>query len=242
MNQERTVEAVLLPALLNVQGLEAKTVVVFDVLRATTTIIAGLAAGIHRFHAFANLDDAKAAAAITTPRPILIGELHALPAPGVDLGNSPRQWLPVHAGRDVFMATTNGTKAMTAARTASQMFLGALVNATAAAKAAAETGKPVLLLCSGTDGQISEEDTLGAGAVTTYLESHGFVVANDSARIARNLFAVCKENLVKTLYDTQGGRNNIKVHYEADIDFAARLDVFDFAPVVGLPELVIGRG
>ena len=139
------------------------------------------------------------------------------------------------------MATTNGTKAMNAARSAAQMFLGALVNAAAAADAAGKTKRPVLLLCSGTDGQVSMEDTLGVGAVTTFLEGYGYTPSNDSARMARNLFAARKDNLVKTLYDTQGGRNNIKVHYEADIDFCARLDVFDFAPRVELLELVIRR-
>jgi len=115
VNEERKVEALVLPRLLEGRSLEGKTVVVFDVLRATTTIISGLASGIRRFRAFASLDEAKAATVAANPRPILIGELHALPAPGVDLGNSPRQWKPEHAGREVFMATTNGTKAMNAA-------------------------------------------------------------------------------------------------------------------------------
>jgi 2-phosphosulfolactate phosphatase len=242
MADQLPVEVILLPAVLDIRGIESKTVVVFDVLRATSTIISGLAAGVRSFRAFANLDDAKAATAATTPRPILIGELHALPAPGVDLGNSPRQWLPEHAGRDAFMATTNGTKAMNAARNAAGMFLGALLNASAVAKTAGATRRPILLLCSGTDGQICVEDTLGAGAVACALEKQGYTPANDSARLAYTLFRACKENLVATVYDTQGARNNIKVGLNADIDFVARLDVYDFAPVVRLPELVITRG
>src|SRR5580698_7677707 len=152
------VEVVQIPAHLDGRALSGKTVIVFDVLRATTTITSAFAAGVRSIRAFADLADAKAAAASHKPRPILCGEVNALPAPGVDLGNSPGQFTSAHAGREIFMATTNGTKAIQAARSASQMFVAALVNARAAAMAAAATHRPILLLGSGTNHEISMED------------------------------------------------------------------------------------
>jgi 2-phosphosulfolactate phosphatase len=232
------VEVVLIPAHLDGRSLSGKTVIVFDVLRATTTITSAFAAGIRSVRAFADLEEAKSAVAVANPRPILCGELNALPAPGVDLGNSPRQFTPAHAGRDIFMATTNGTKAITAARSASQMFVAALVNAKAAAKAAA-TGRPILLLGSGTNGAISMEDTIGAGAVCEYLQPFGYAAVNDVTKIARRLFLSVADNLPAVLRDSQGGHNNIKVGLEADIDFAARLNVFDIVCVVDTKDLVI---
>jgi len=232
------VEVVLIPAHLDGRSLSGKTMIVFDVLRATTTITSAFAAGIRSVRAFADLEEAKSAAAAANPRPILCGELNALPAPGVDLGNSPRQFTPAHAGRDIFMATTNGTKAITAARSASQMFVAALVNAKAAAKAAA-TGRPILLLGSGTNGAISMEDTIGAGAVCEYLQTFGYAAVNDVTKIARRLFLSTADNLPAVLRDSQGGHNNIKVGLEADIDFAAQLNVFDIVGVVDTKDLVI---
>ena len=233
------VEAVLIPAHLDRSSLSKKTVVVFDVLRATTTITSAFAAGVRSVRAFADLAAAKSAAAAQNPRPILCGEVNALPAPGVDLGNSPGQFTAAHAGRDIFMATTNGTKSIDAARSAAQMFVAALVNARAAAFAAASTRRPILLLGSGTNEQIAMEDAIGAGAVCGLLESFGYTPANDAARIARRLFLATKHDLPAVLRDCQGGRNIIKAGLEPDIDFAARLDVFDIVGVVDPKDLVI---
>lgn len=232
-------EVVLMPAYLQNQSLAGKTVIVFDVLRATTTITAAFAAGIRSVRAFADFADATAAAAARSPRPILCGEISALPAPGADLGNSPAQFTPAHAGRDVFMATTNGTKALSAARSASALFTGALVNATAVATAAAAIGRPIVLLGSGTNEHISMEDTIGAGAVCHILERQNYSAANDVARMARRLFLATRDDLPTVLRDCQGGRNIIKAGLEPDIDFAARLDVFNLVGKVDTKDLTI---
>ncbi len=233
------VEVVLIPAHLDGRSLSGKTVIVFDVLRATTTITSAFAAGVASVRAFANLADAKTAAAAHDPRPILCGEVNALSAPGVDLGNSPGQFTPAHAGREIFMSTTNGTKAIEAARSASQMFVAALVNAKAAAMAAAATRRPILLLGSGTNHEISMEDAIGAGAVCNLLQTLGYLPANDVTRMARRLFLGAVDNLPAVLRECQGGRNIIKAGLEPDIDFAARIDVFDIVGEVDLKNLVI---
>jgi 2-phosphosulfolactate phosphatase len=226
------IEVVLLPEHLHDRDLSRTTVIVFDVLRATTTIIAALAAGIREVRIFDSVDEAKLAADATIPRPLLCGEIKSLPPPGFDLGNSPRQFLPEHAGRTVFLATTNGTRAVYAVRSASQIFAGALVNAPAVAAAAAQTNQDILLLCSGSAGNLSLEDTLGAGAVCHELLTRAsYTHADDSPRIAHRLFLEARPNLPAALRDTQAGRNVIAANLEPDIDFAARLAVFRIAPI-----------
>jgi 2-phosphosulfolactate phosphatase len=233
------VEFFFTPACLS-PPLGGKTVIVFDVLRATTTITAALVAGIRSVRVFADLSQAKAAAAAANPRPILCGELHALPAPGVDMGNSPGQFGPQHAGRDVYLSTTNGTKALAAARSADNVFAGALVNAAAVADAAAATDRPILLLGSGTEGEVSMEDTLGAGAVCSrLLKRPDISLIGDGARLAYHLFNASRDHLPAVLRDTQGGRNNLKVGLDADVDFAARLNVFNIVGVMDRENLVI---
>jgi 2-phosphosulfolactate phosphatase len=233
------VEVVQIPAHLNGRSLSGKTVVVFDVLRATTTITSAFAAGVRSVRAFADLTEAKSAAAARSQRPILCGEINALPAPGVDLGNSPGQFTSAHAGREIFMATTNGTKAIEAARSASQMFVAALVNAKAAAMAASSTRRPILLLGSGTNHEISMEDVIGAGAVCNLLQTLGYLPANDAARMASRLFLGAANDLPAVLRQCQGGRNIIRAGLEPDIDFAARVDVFDIVGEVDTNDLVI---
>jgi 2-phosphosulfolactate phosphatase len=222
------IDVVLLPSLLDRTGLEEKTVVVFDVLRATTSITAALAVGVKSIHAFASIAEAEDAAELATVRPLLSGEINTLAPPGFDLGNSPRQFNASHAGREMFLATTNGTKALSAAESAAHLLTGALVNAGAVASEIARLGLDVVLLCSGSSGNISLEDTLGAGAVIERLADLVDVeLATDSAIIAGELFQQDKSDLPQILRKSLGGRNNIKVGLEGDIDFAARLDVFD---------------
>ncbi|MDP9174846.1 MAG: 2-phosphosulfolactate phosphatase [Planctomycetota bacterium] len=235
-----TVDVVLLPAHLVEGSLAGKSVVVFDVLRATTSITAALAVGVRSIRAFASLDDALAAANKVNPRPLLCGEAHTVAPPGFDLGNSPRQFTTAHAGRDVYLATTNGTKALAASRSAAALFCGALVNAGLAARAVASRGNDIVLLGSGTDGRISLEDTLGAGAVCNALVQNGAAtLASDMAIIARRLFLEARKDLPGALRDGQGGHNVIKAGLEPDIDFAARLDVIDVVGEVDTADLVI---
>ena len=106
------------------------------------------------------------------------------------------------------MTTTNGTKAIVAARTAPVLITAALTNAAAAAARLLAAGRDVTLLCSGSDGDPSFEDTLGCGAVLHALQQLTEVtVAGDPARMALALFAACRDRLPAVLADTHGGRH-----------------------------------
>src|SRR5688500_13494576 len=126
-------DVVLLPRDLDPQSIRDRAVVVFDVLRATTSMTAALAAGVKEIRIFPDLDAARHAAAVFPGRRLLCGESACLAPPGFDLGNSPGQFLPDHAGATLFMCTTNGTRALIAARSAPVVLTGALVNAAAVA-------------------------------------------------------------------------------------------------------------
>ncbi|MGA3066364.1 MAG: 2-phosphosulfolactate phosphatase [Tepidisphaeraceae bacterium] len=226
------IEVILLPEFLRQRDLSRQTVIVFDVLRATTTITAALAVGIEQVRVFDSVPAALAAAAVVHPRPILCGEIKTVAPPGFDFGNSPRQFTPEQAGKTVFLATTNGTRAAFAARAAAHLFAGALVNAPFVAAAASRTKADILLLCSGTSGEFSLEDVLGCGAVCRELLALGdFALANDAARIAHRLFLNVADHLPDVLRDGQGGRNIIAAGLEPDIDFCARLGELPFVPI-----------
>ena len=126
-------KVILLPRDLRPEDLRGRSVVVFDVLRATTTMTAALAAGVREIRVFGDLESARRAADAFHGSRLLCGESNCLPPPGFDLGNSPGAFnRETHAGRVAFMSTTNGTRAILAARGAHAIFTGALVNAAAA--------------------------------------------------------------------------------------------------------------
>jgi phosphosulfolactate phosphohydrolase-like enzyme len=72
------------------------------------------------------------------------------------------------------------------------------------------------------------EDLLGVGAVIAELEKLGAVeLENDVARLAVKLFEACREELPTVLSETYGGHNIRRVKLDADIAFAARLNLID---------------
>lgn len=226
-------DVVLLPRDLEPDLVRDRSVVVFDVLRATTTITAAFAAGVTEVRIFPELDAARTAAGEFSGKRLLCGETACLPPPGFDLGNSPGQFVADHAGATLFMCTTNGTRAIIAARAAPVVLTGALANAAAVAERLVREKRSVVLLCAGTNGKPAMEDVLGAGAVLDELKHRtGLSLESDAARIAARLFDGARHDLRSALAESQGGRNVIAAGLEPDIALAARLNAIDAVGVV----------
>jgi 2-phosphosulfolactate phosphatase len=231
-------EVVVHPRDLKPGHIGGRAVVVFDVLRATTTMTAALAAGAKEIRAFDSVEAARSAAAAFAGEKLLCGELGALPPAGFDLGNSPGDYTPDRvAGRTIFFATTNGTRAINAAISfevkPGLLLAAALVNARPVARKLAEAGLDITLLCSGSEGLFSAEDFLGAGAVATELaEIHPIESIADTAIAAKWAIAAAKADLPAALRQTFGGHNNLRVGLAKDIDFCARLNVLEAVGVI----------
>ncbi len=237
------VEVVFLPRDLRPGQLQGKTAIVFDVLRATTSMAAALNAGVTEIRIFPDTAAAVAARETLKGDYLLCGELNALPPPGFDLGNSPRAFnAQQHEGRTLLMSTTNGTRAILAAREAKNVLIAALVTASAAARVAAEIGADITLICSGTNDQISFEDVLGCGAVLEALSRMAPVIdGSDANLIARNVFAAARPDLAAALRQTRGGRNVTAAGLAPDIDYCARLDSLDVVGRVSGESPVVRR-
>jgi 2-phosphosulfolactate phosphatase len=235
-------EVVLLPALLKPGQLRGRAVAVFDVLRATTSMAAALTAGIPEIQVCPDLASAQSSAAACPSPHLTCGEKDAVKPDGFDLGNSPGAFNAAqHAGKKLFMSTTNGTRAILAAGDAQWMFTAALVNAKAAAKALISTGCDITLLCSGTNGFFSLEDFLGAGAVIEALrESSDVRLESDAALLAQQHFAATnRRELLNALSQTQGGRNVARANLSQDLVFCAMLNSIDVVGIVqGSPPIV----
>jgi 2-phosphosulfolactate phosphatase len=166
------IRAYFLPQLVAPEELAGGVSVVIDVLRATTTITAALAAGAREVIPCLEVDDARRAAAnLPTGQAVLGGERGGLKIDGFDFGNSPSDYTPTAVGRkSLVFTTTNGTRAMLHARAADEIWLAALVNLSAVVGRCAER-KRIDLLCAGTGGKITREDVLLAGAIVARLTS-----------------------------------------------------------------------
>lgn len=212
---------------------------VIDVLRASTTIATALAHGAAAVRPVAGIEEARGLAAVLGAGTLLGGERGGVRIPGFDLGNSPLEYTPDRvAGKTIVITTTNGTAALHACREAREILVGALVNRTAVAdevRRLAGDSVPVHLVCAGTDGEITAEDVLAAGAILD--AAAGSVEALDeSAREAVAFFrrvaaAVdVQSGLVAEFRRSPGGLNLVDLGMEADLPVAAAIDSLAVVP------------
>ncbi len=195
--------------------LAEKSAVVIDVLRATSSMIAALDAGARRVIPTLEVEEARALKRSLPPGTVLLGgERGGLMIEGFDLGNTPQEFSEQQvAGKTVVMTTTNGTRAILMSLAAEKVYVAALTNAAATARALAEGEGDVVLVGSGTERRVSWEDSLCAGAIiermTSAADNGGFHLT-DSALIAAEVWKGCKSDPVAALHLGRGGRNVVR--------------------------------
>jgi 2-phosphosulfolactate phosphatase len=223
----------LLPSLIPAGGIPGGIAVILDILRASTTIVHALAAGAPYVRPFMEPDEARRArGAMLDGGLVLGGERGGVKIPGFDLGNSPREYRPeVLRDRPVFFTTTNGTRALLASMDADRILVGCFNNLSALVRVLAQDGRPVHLVCAGTRGEVSLEDTLGAGAIASALrEPPGLEYpANDATLMALDAWR-CAGPLQDELRCGIGGRDVLRLGLDADIDTASAIDSRDVVP------------
>ena len=223
-------DVALLPGWIEPNALAGRTAVVFDVIRATSSITTALAHGASGVRCFASLDEARSARASMTGPALLAGEANCHRPDGFDLGNSPAAFSYDRCnGRVICLSTTNGTRALLASIHADRVFAGSLLNASATAAAVLGAGRDVLLVCASTGGRVALEDVVGAGAVIDAMRRRIDVRCSDSAKLAQQAFVSSLRDLPGVLRSTAGGQNVIAAGLADDLRFLARLDAL---PVV----------
>src|SRR5262249_29046491 len=145
-------------------------------------------------------------------------------------------------GRTLVMTTTNGTRAILASLEAERVYIASFANLTATCDELAvqflkkDHGHPVHIVCAGTEGHISLEDSLLAGALTTWMAAftssehpEGERLGNDEAFIVLSQWLEAERYLKRRplwrlLSVGRGGQNVLRIGREADIQDAAPFD------------------
>jgi 2-phosphosulfolactate phosphatase len=232
MPADRDVQVHLLPALAPPGRLTGGLAVIIDVLRATTTMIHALAAGCTAVRPCAEVEEARElAGGMRVGRALLGGERGGVAPPGFDLGNSPREYTArVCRGNTLVLTTTNGTRALLRAAEAERVLVAGFVNYSAVCEQLRADARPVHIVCAGTEGEVTLEDILLAGALVDYLCENDQARLNDSARLAWDCFENQGRTLVGALEVSKGGVNLRQLGYDEDIRAAAQVDQFALVP------------
>lgn len=212
--------------------------VVIDVLRATSVMTIALANGADRLITCRQISQASRIAETISPAPLLCGERGCRKIDGFDLGNSPAEYdRATVEGRSLVLTTTNGTAAIEAAAAANRVVVASFLNLSALIQSIADADN-VHLICSGTEGRITAEDALLAGAILSGCQRQfSASTVGDESSLARALWDRAfgtdrvpdPAAVAQRLADTGGGRNLIKVGFNQDL---VRCGAIDTAPVV----------
>jgi 2-phosphosulfolactate phosphatase len=214
---------------------EAGTVVVIDVLRATSTIVTALDNGAAGVVPVRETDEAVTVMRrLGRDRSLLCGERDSRLIEGFDLDNSPASYTRERlAGKTLVLTTTNGTRALVdAARGNAVVYCAALLNRTAIVERLAASDGPALLLCAGSEGAQSFEDTLCAGAIAEALVRRDKHVAiTDAARVAMTVYAANAKRLTTALASGAHAAALVAAGFAADVAACAKIDVSRCVPV-----------
>jgi 2-phosphosulfolactate phosphatase len=210
------------------------TCVVFDVLRATSSMVTALGNGAAGVIPVAHISEAVELRR-QHPDILLGGERHGVriraeQSGGVDFdfGNSPREYTADKVrGRMIVSTTTNGTRALRACAPAQAVLIGSFLNlgVTAARIRELKPGR-LLVVCSGTFEIAAYEDVLAAGALCELLQAD--LVPDglaDSCHVARQAYEAGRNDLLAAMRFSRNGRRLLSVPELADdVSFSLRRD------------------
>jgi 2-phosphosulfolactate phosphatase len=220
-----TIDVALNPAeiaLLPARDLSSTLCVVFDVLRATSSMITALAHGAREIHPVRTIEEARALKA-KLPEAVLAGERHGDAIEGFDLGNSPLEYREALGGRPIITTTTNGTMALCGCRDAADCFVGAFLNLDALADAILlRAPESVLLVCAGTFETFALEDALGAGLLVSQLLRGRSDISLTDAALAVQTLADQTTDCAALLRKTRNGRVLIEKGRAAEVEWCAQ--------------------
>ncbi len=206
-NNKPTLYTCASPALLNLYELESSTVVIIDVLRATSTIATALYNGAKSVIPVDSVQDCirigKQIDGITA------GERDGKIAEGLAYGNSPSEYSRSFIeGKTLVLTTTNGTKLLQMAldNNAQDIITGSFPNLDAICNYLIEKKQDVVLGCAAWKDRLNVEDMLFAGAVISKVKTH-FNISCDTSIIAELLYEKGKADLFEFM------KSNHASHY-----------------------------
>ena len=247
----RVIDVALTADVVTASTVATSTALVIDVLRASTTIVAALSGGCRAIVPVRDADEARRRAGLLRREDALLaGERRGEPIACLDLGNSPLDLAaPRVRGKTVVFTTSNGTRALIAARGAPAIGVAGLVNASAAARWAVAQGRNVTMVCAGERGAISLEDHVCAGLLVDLVAAAAPGASlTAAAREASTVARPYRGDVRRLREDSSWARHLVRSGRAADVDACLALDTATLVPVYqvapadagGVDEIVAG--
>jgi len=228
-----TVNVLLTPSGLDELSFSGKTIVIIDVLRATSTIVNALNNGAKEIIPVGTVEFAvKVSGGMFGGLTLLGGERNTKKIEGFALGNSPLEYSSrLVKDKSIILYTTNGTKAIVKAKFSKNLFICSFLNLSAVAEHINLMDTDFEILCAGRNNAFSLEDTVCAGKlISEILKSKKDLELSDTAKASIALNKAFGKNLFNMLSDTEHGKLLIENGFEDDIKFCSKLNKTNAIP------------
>jgi 2-phosphosulfolactate phosphatase len=231
----KTIDVCLSPELLHLYDLKDRTVVVVDILRATSCMVTAFAHGAERIVPFANQEECLQ---MKTRGYITSGERDGKKVEGFDKGNSPFEYMGTQvAGKKIAFTTTNGTQAIEKSKSAKEIIIGSFLNLSSIVKYVLFSHNNILVVCAGWKGKVNLEDSLFAGALVERLKNY-IEPDCDAPLAAQHLYNLAKSDMVEFLRQSSHVKRLQRLNIEKDIEFCLTPDQYNVIPKLVNNELV----
>jgi len=216
--------------------LKGRNVVVIDVLRTSTTIALGLANGAKEIIPTEDVATAGLIGRNSMGQALLCGERNGRIIEGFNLGNSIKEYsADIVGSKTLIFSSTNGTPALMKAKFAKNCVVLSFANMTRVAEYMAHLREDFIILCAGTNGEFSLEDTVCAGMLlhsfTKKIGKDEFELS-DSALGAMKLFTAYQKDIEGMLHESEHGRYLCSIGFREDLAECAKVDVCSCLPLL----------
>ena len=211
--------------------IKGKTVIVIDVLRATSVMITALANGANEIIPVATVEEAREIyQKEPTGNTLLCGERDAQKIEGFHLGNSPLEYTnQIVENKSLILTTTNGTKALNACHTAEEVLIGAFLNLKPLVQKV-KNRDSLIIVCSGTQGRFSLDDGLCAALILHELSNSRDITTDDLGFTLMKMWKQDNNDLNKTLQNCSHVNFLISKGYQGDIEYCLQLNTSYVVP------------
>ena len=219
------------------EKIKNKTVVVIDILRATSVIVTALNNGCNEVIPVLEVEDAMKIVKDNREKYILGGERNALKIEGFDFSNSPLDYTKdVVQDKTLVMTTTNGTKAIHGAMSAKNILIGAMINAKSVANKVLELDNDLVIINSGTNGEFSIDDFICAGYIIDCILKNRDAELSDIAITANYVYS---ENKDIHSFVHKAKHYNIlsDLGLKDDINYCCSKDIVNIVPEFHYPKI-----
>ncbi len=223
----KSIDVCLSPELMHLYEIEDRTVVVVDILRATSCMVTAFAHGVESITSVANLEECLK---MKTRGYVTSGERDGKKVDGFDKGNSPFEYMGEQVrGFKLAFTTTNGTQAIEKAKGAKEVIIGSFLNLTSVVRYLLLGENNVLIVCAGWKGRVNLEDTMFAGAVVEKLKDY-LGPDCDAPLAAQHLYNIAKDDMVKFLAASSHVKRLNRLNIQKDIEFCLTPDQYKVLP------------